>query len=474
MAQWIGLPLLAFLYPLITAATQKTPFYDDPYILMRYGDHLAHGLGWNYNPGSPTNNAVTSPLYVLLIAAGTVIGGSPEIWSTCLYTAAWGLGAIVLARIFFVEGRRLGGWLACGLYSIAPLLANVRGMETSLYLLLILTAIWAFQRERWLVLGCLLALLALARSDGCLLAAALIGWLAVTRRRTALTVLGPFVAISALWAAASWMLTGSLLPSTLAAKLAQRDSGQWGGQWSFLKGLSANGIIGVELARLSDPRGVMPGLLLLAGDLVLIAAVFGTVLAFRRGGRALPLLSASAAIVLLEYGVVLRIPGTYVWHYGPWTLWVIAGVAVALEETARHGHRVTASLLLAGAVVALIAAAHVPDAWRSVRSNYRQVAEWIDRTATSPHPTVAAGEVGALGYYSHADLVDYLGLLDSRANDSVRRNDFTWWLSVKPDYWVTPNDWSVDAPTIALPQFQREYARAVTIGPDTVYRRIAP
>lgn len=342
-------------------------------------------------------------------------------------------------------------------------------METSLYLLLILSAIWAFQYERWLVVGCLLGLLALARLDGVLLAAVLIAWLAIRRSRsTLLTVLGPFVAITATWAAVSWTLTGSPIPSTLAAKIAQRDSGWWGSQFSFLEGLTTNGVVGLEVYRVTG-IGITSILLpILAGIALLIMPVFGTVVAFRRGESALPMLAIVAAIVVLEYGVVLRMPSGYAWHYGPWTLWVVAGGAIGLEEAARRGHRVVAAGGTALAVALSLATIQLgppPD-----RSHYRQVAEWIDRDTASPHPTVAAMEIGAIGYYSHADMVDYLGLLDSRANDTVRRGDFTWWLSIKPDYWITTGKF-LDTATLGLPEFQREYTRVAIIEPFKIYRR---
>lgn len=468
VVQWVGLPLTAFLCPVIICAIQRGVIYDDPYIELRYGEHLAEGMGWSFNPGLPTNNAVTSPLYVLLIAAGKFLGASVDVWSTCIYCAAWGLGGIVLARILFFDGRLTGGWLACGLYSIAPLLGNVRGMETSLYLLLILSAIWAFQYERWLVVGCLLGLLALARLDGVLLAGVLIAWLAVRRSRSALTVLGPFVAITATWAAVSWAITGSPIPSTLAAKIAQRDSGWWGSQFSFLEGLTTNGVVGLEGHR-DMGTGITSILLpILAGIALLILPVFGTVVAFRRSESALPMLAIVAAIVVLEYGVGLRMPSSYTWHYGPWTLWVVAGGAIGLEEAARRGHRVVGTVGTALAVALSLATIQLgppPD-----RSHYREVAEWIDRDTASPHPTVAAVEIGAIGYYSHADMVDYLGLLDSRANATVRHGNFTWWMSTKPDYWVTTGKF-IDAATLGLPEFQREYTSAAIIGPFTIYRR---
>lgn len=79
-----------------------------------------------------------------------------------------------------------------------------------------------------------------------------------------------------------------------------------------------------------------------------------------------------------------------------------------------------------------------------------------------------------IGYYSRADMVDYMGILNARAIDSIRRGDFSWWLSNRPDYFVTAPRIPFDVPTLALPQFQREYKSAATFGPLTVYRRIVP
>lgn len=324
-----------------------------------------------------------------------------------------------------------------------------------------------------LVLGCGLGLLAVTRSDGCLLAAAAIGWIGFRRpRTTAITVLGPFVAICALWAVASWALTGALFPSTLAAKLAQRDSGSFGKPLNnFLVGASSNGIMGVEAV--SPPVSLAAALVLVASLLLPIVAIFATVVAYRRGEQVLPILAVAATINMVEYGVIFRMPAGYVWHYGPWALWITAGLAVALEEAVRRNHRLVGSFAVAVSVLILITANHLQ--WNSLkltRSHYREAAEWIDRDARSLYPTVAAAEIGTIGYYSRADMVDYFGLLDPKAQDWVRRNDFTFWLTAKPDYWVATKG-PVDDPTLALAEFRRHYVPATRFGPLTVYRRIA-
>lgn len=53
----IGLCLFAILY-------QRG--YDDPYITYRYAHNLAHGLGFVYNPDTPTLST-TAPLFGLIL-----------------------------------------------------------------------------------------------------------------------------------------------------------------------------------------------------------------------------------------------------------------------------------------------------------------------------------------------------------------------------------------------------------------------
>jgi hypothetical protein len=463
LLQRICLPLLAFAYPIIVA--HRGFIYDDTYILMRYAQHLAHGA-WQFNTALPTDNAATSPLYVALLAAGAAIGISPVIWSVIIYTAAWGFGGIMLARVLDSEGHTRAAWIACGLYSVSPLLTNVRGMETSVYLLLILAAIRCLQRQQWIALGCVLGLVTLARADAALMVAAMIGWLIIRRpHRDAVAAIIPCTVIAAGGACALWAMTGTLFPSTLAAKLAQRDSGIFGSPWAFLRMLHVYGVVG------GDGGGTVmwANILGLLGVVLILLAVFGTAAA--RRDVAVPWLAVAAAIVLIEYGVVFRLP-PYYWHYGPFTLWVIAAAAVALDQLFRRAHHVPVlAVITAAAAASVLSAGCHLQGFLDAHSHYRQVAEWIDRDSRAAHPTVAVGEIGIIGYYGRSTIVDYMGLLDARAVEPVRHNDFTWWLTQHPDYFVTAPVFALDDPVQSLPEFRHEYHLAARLGPMIVYRR---
>jgi hypothetical protein len=263
----------------------------------------------------------------------------------------------------------------------------------------------------------------MARSDAVLYAVVVLAWLAIRRpRRTALAVGAPFVVIAASWTAAQWAMTGHPFPSTLAAKLAQRDSGIFGTQWTFLQMLPVHGVVGGD--------GGSVGWVVLFGFIGLVllgVAVSATVAAFRQRKVAVPWLAVAAVVVVLEYGVVFRMPGYY-WHYGPFMLWVVTGAAVGLEAVVRRRRLVSASIVAVVALVASVLGAQGhPQGLMEAHTHYREVAEWIDRDSHAAHPTVAVDEIGTIGYYSRTDIVDYMGLLDARAVGPVRRGDFTWW-----------------------------------------------
>lgn len=258
---------------------------------------------------------------------------------------------------------------------------------------------------------------------------------------------------------------GNPFPSTLAAKIAQMESGYWAG---YLPG-SRSMVLGL----FGDNRTVAQALL----GLLVLGAVAGVVAsALRRTAWQIvvTLLVATAGLAVF-YGLALRIPA-YPWYYAlpMYTLLVLAslGADVGLSALAKWP---TVRVLAAAttAVVFVVAGlrfmADGPDAYRA---DYVAVGQWL-RDNTDPQATVAAMEIGKIGWYSQRDMVDYLGLLDSQANEAVARADFLWWPShYQPDYWVTQGVF-VDEPFFRSPCLQRSFEPVFRTEIHTVYRRVS-
>jgi len=183
---------------LVAAALGAVAFYqargqsgyplDDSWIHLGFARNLAAGQGFGLNPHEPTPGA-TSPLWVVLLAVGYLLGAGHSVWPWLLGGIVLGIAGI-LASVLIATCSRLipdaGGekttswhkWLG-GLVVVwsAPLVWSAAGaMEVPLFVATLLAAQLAFlhsDREslrgdlRW---GALAGVSALARPEGLLLA----------------------------------------------------------------------------------------------------------------------------------------------------------------------------------------------------------------------------------------------------------------------------------------------------------------
>jgi arabinofuranosyltransferase len=233
----LGILLLgiALAYAGLTLWSAPSWTVDDAYILFRYATNWARLGIPTWNPGEPPVEGYTGTLLLALLTAGIHIGIPPELSAKVVGIAAYFGAGLVLWR-FLTELEVRAGVRAAAIllyYTLADLFPHaLSGLETTLFLALLLTATWCtvrFQRRQHLreLLGAALALgaLAMVRPEGVLLSALLIGALlwssytgAVPWRWTlalAVLVLLPLGAVT-LW---RWSVYGALLPNTYWAKL---------------------------------------------------------------------------------------------------------------------------------------------------------------------------------------------------------------------------------------------------------------
>lgn len=160
-------------------AGRLSPFApDDSYISARYAANLAQGHGITFNVEQMPVEGYSNFLWVLLLAAGALLGQEITIWSANLGLA---LGGLTIFLVWWILRRRgLSGLrlvLPVGLLSLSgPLvLYAVSGMETALYTCLLVAAVlltdYLLERRSWpfaLLLGLIGFLLALSRPEGLL------------------------------------------------------------------------------------------------------------------------------------------------------------------------------------------------------------------------------------------------------------------------------------------------------------------
>jgi hypothetical protein len=277
--------------------------------------------------------------------------------------------------------------------------------------------------------GLLGGMLTLVRGEGILLCAVL-GVLAVAQTRRVPVQLVAGGAVAGLpWGVYSLATLGSVLPDTLAAKVAQSQSGFWGSGWIFLRDWE-------PLLRQSQS-------LVRWGMVLALLAVVGLTRLWllRLGAWYTAALLAFTGLFVLFYGVLLNVPG-YHWYYSlpVYTLSVLAAVGGAglwqLGRTRRDPLHLSVALLGCGGLLLF----GLTGFWQGFNGSvYRDVGLWI-RDHTAPAARVAATEIGYIGWYSERPMIDYLGLLTPvSARELGRREMTTWVRRENPDYWVRYN-----------------------------------
>jgi hypothetical protein len=453
---------------------------DDTYIHLRYATHLLERGEIAFNPGEPTYGA-TSPLWIFGLALLLKLGLAPAV-------AAWALGALcglavilvadaILCRFTFPES-----WKGLVLVAIAAdpwfLRWTFSGMETPLATLALLVLVWPMvsgrdlgwgvTREplwrRYLGWGVAAGLAGLVRPEFLLLAPAalpLLLWFEYYRASAVGGAQGrhrarpPEPAMAAIlgwlltvgpWLLYAWSVFGRALPDTAAAKSGAlsgdplalaRSLWHAAGPLLVVQGfylIAPALLVVLVLARQRDPQDFDPepdtdsaapaaprelGAWSVWGPVAFVGiAVIWTVMLL--GGYAVRqvwvisrYVSPLAPVVLMAASLVVE--------------WLLHGPGLTAGAR-RAGHALVVACLVAGlGLNAWIFATRVVPHARAfpagVRSCYGGIASWL-RTGLEPGQTVAALDIGAVGYLSEGRILDLMGLVSPPVRELGRKQGF--------------------------------------------------
>jgi hypothetical protein len=433
--------------------------YDDAFITYRVAYNFASGQGFVYNPGE-WFLGITAPGLALLLGLGGRIAGADAIpWLGGLVCAI-SLGSAAMA--LYVYGARQGhaaAGLFAGLLLIGnPLMAVTFGGEMPFQIALILWAFVAYDADRRTTAALLLAAAIIVRIDA-VLAAAAIGLADLIRTRTIAWRMWLVFALALLpFAALTWYAFGSPLPVTLAAKLAQRDTGFW---ITFGRGLrtwlhNATGPDGgpATFEFFSwHPRAV--GFWVAIGiPLVIWTRAWwlplGWVLAFVLSYRALkvPFYQWYAAPALVGLAIVAAAG-----IEGALALVVRLASRIRGPRGVRGGARDPAAERNVGGARLLPILATIAGALLCIAINfhrlrylpltsqphpmlviYADAGRWL-QAHTPPAATIGYHEIGYVGYYARRPMIDPLGLLDPAIPPHIAQRDFLWaYRQRQPEY----------------------------------------
>jgi arabinofuranosyltransferase len=396
---------------------------DDPYIHLVYARNLARGHGLSFNPGELSPGA-TSPLWVVLLAAGSLLGAPLE-WLAIILGV---LAACAAAWLTFEVGRaaRLPEGLAF-LAALAVALAgrftwaSLSGMEACLGAaaaagVVRLQLSNLVGTRRYVTLGLVSGLAAQVRPELALLGLVVVGTEVVSafrgpRRSEALrALLGwgvPFAAVMLPYILFCLATTGRPLPNTYYAK-------------SFFLATSDSVVLRDLRAR------YLPGLWeMMQGDSPLLAWLVipgGLLWLFRSGLRRAPAV-ALWPLLFMAYSVA-RAPfhfnaSRYTVPLMPFLALLTMPPLAWLLARLRTGR--SRRLLELGACLAILLGAmqfHL-FAWKTYQEQVDNIikmqvrmGEWVGANLP-PGARVASNDIGAITWYGRRYCIDVMGLASS-------------------------------------------------------------
>jgi hypothetical protein len=287
-------------------------------------------------------------------------------------------------------------------------------METLFLLALLLLSLRCYLARRLALAGFLLGLLVVTRYETALFAALLGIHFAVRHRRLPVWLLAALPPVL-LWASYAWFTFDTIIPTSAAAKLVERGASH--GASFGIGAILWWHIYGSESAQY---YALLP-LILLGGYMALRK---------KRHHQPYMLLLVWSVIYFLAASLAAL---SFSWYYGPlipgfailvvWGTGFLSELAQILSQklpitqTRQTAVRFGTFALLVVAILALQISSWT-DYWLTTRDRvldgryllYREIAQWLNEHGNEQQ-SLAAPEIGVLGYYTDMQIVDLHGLV---------------------------------------------------------------
>lgn len=453
----IGVALLARILP-------QPRTVDDAFITFRYSRNIVEGEGFVYNTGEKILGT-TTPLYTGLMAlTGAILGDDYPTYALILNALADAGGVVLLffLALELTQNPLVATWVAL-LWAVSPFSVTfaIGGMETSVHNLFMLGAWYSYltKRPRWL--GAMCALGVLTRPDALLWAVPILvgqvltsppGPFSASRegekanpRYDFLQTWGIGLVIIAPWLIFATVYFGSPIPQTIGAK----DD-------VYLLEATQAILEFFVLYAVPFQGPVLPGALqAVIGVIGIIIYPFLALVGLRSQPRALPIF-----IYPWLYAMVFSLanPLIFRWYLVPplpaYFLAMGCGL-YALVALLPETKRTMARNILVGAAILTVAFSlhgwtlrpdHEPDmpaprmAFHELEMNYEEMAKLLRRKyGVNENTVIAAGDIGAFGFYSRAHIFDTIGLVTEGTGkyyskallEEIRAEDFIY--AIPPD-----------------------------------------
>lgn len=429
---------------------------DDAFITFRYARNIDEGLGFVYNPGVHTLGT-TTPLFALALAAvGKVTGTASYPQIAIIFSAL--ADAVTVVLLYGIARRvilptppdsmndpamEVVAALPGLLWAISPMSVTfaVGGMETSVVILWMAAAVYVFTGERTrrndVLLGVFAALGLLTRVDSALWIAPLFGWQLIERLTqrnrqpsaghaaekaaggVSLLPLATWIACTLIllpWAIFAMGYFGSAIPNSVTAK-----------RFAYL--IPPGSALVRMIQTYATPFFEFDTFGSLGAMVGSLAYLLLSLLAISRAARRLPRLLPFLLYPWLYFAVFSILnPLIFRWYMAPPLPALMLGIVIGAWTLVGVLRRSCLRVGLVGVLGILwlftsingwtLHPDHGPDqpapkmAFHALELEYQEMGEYLrDSLGVTADTRIASADIGAIGYFSGATIIDTVGLV---------------------------------------------------------------
>ncbi len=393
---------------------------DDSLIYLRYIKNFLNGEGLVYNKGVYFNG-LTSPFYSYVMVFLSYLTGEKNLQYLSIAVSALSLSAtsILGATLFYNKNNT---WYFISILTVGtfPYFYTVYGMETNLFLLLIVTSLYLYKTNNIKLLGISCALLFLTRSEGIFLIIPIaLAYIYKNRKIPDTKYLLVPITILALNFVFNKAYYGAFLPETGAAKIWQGQSGLWGEKWIFLN------------------FSYLFSWIFNNNHTFLSCFVFFITGNFFKKITEIDLIVIFFLFFYSCFYIFLNIP-SYHWYYAPYFLfglmYSIKGASHIFSALKKINLWLAVSVILLPVSIIFYNNIQITKVERGPFPSYKEIGIWLKKNTTTDSK-IALVEIGTVGWYSERYIIDILGLVNPYNAKLIGEKKFAQWLEhYEPDY----------------------------------------
>lgn len=417
-------PLLVFSIVLklcLGAFATRFTLVDDAYITLRYARNWIATGDFYYNPGEAVFG-ITTPLWgilssVMSLASGAYVNIALFVANIALWSwAAWIATKLVAPRFQFV-------FLSLFLFAPCFIDNQMLGMETSLFVLLMIGSMEAALRGRATESAVFCGLLLITRPEACLFAPFLFfaltsrcGMKAAFKRLAHPSALAALLLPGIVWATFAISTYGGLIPQSMLAKTGwnaehYNDAGPLVALWRAVPRLTFVPFIDMFPAQIAT-----------AISALLFALIGWTAYANVKSGSAATRLWLGFYLTYITFYVLGKGATEASWYAIPSSV----ALLFALEPALPKRLELNAKQLRFATVFALAAVSSVATLKRGTLLNYYEngygeSARQLNDIAGEYRGRVVIGEIGVYGFHSQHAILDVAALVSPEVLPMKRR-----------------------------------------------------